>query len=429
MSFYLRPPTGFTTIFNLEKTVRQRLLCYEKILTEDIRNTIADLECLVEDSTLDRLGHHLFRLLAFKNSSFCPAFVANEIELLGLRLSAYNPDEALKFVISLKSQCRTCLRAIEEEGRVKNYFIALNKVCSKLLSYFHSPDDVSTAQIEVHYTYCFDLLAKRQYNLVNGMMLINCTDWRALLMSLYKSYLHLALFDMKFIPTVNNALQDERIRDALILARELFFRNNSLRKFGSLDVTHFEEEIPNFPLCMKSLYNNLSKNNRLGHNARFDFSLFLKDIGMEITDAFEFWRRFYSKQHSSCSSCTHSWEENEKRYIYGIKHLYGLEGSRKTYNVKDCSQMQSMTLGATEEGGCPFQHFDDNNLRSLLRSSLPADSSENIEIIINERRANPKRGCEKFLDSLVEKDAVNDELHFKNPAEYYFLLKSMNSEV
>ncbi|XP_030755714.1 probable DNA primase large subunit [Sitophilus oryzae] len=429
MSFYLRPPKGITNIINLETTVRQRFLCYQNIINEDITNTIVDLECLVEDSVLDRLGHHLFRLLALKSRHFYTVFIEHEVQLLGLRLASYNPEDAKNFVKSLKSQCATCLEAIKVDGKVKNYFIELSSVCLKLLSYFRTPDNVSKAQIQLHFSYCFDLLAKRQYDIANGMLLINCTEWKALLLSLYKSYLHLALFDMKFIPQVNDALQDERIKSVLILARDLFCKNNSLRKFGSLDMTRFEEETGNFPLCMKTLYNNLSKNNRLGHNARFDFSLYLKDIGVEITDAFEFWRKFYSKQHSSCSSCTHSWEQNEKRYIYGIRHLYGLEGSRKSYNVKDCSQIQNTILGANEEGGCPFQHFDDNNLRSLLKNSLPVNRSEKIETIINERRGNPKKGCEKFLDFLVEKDAVNDELHFKNPAEYYFLLKSINSEV
>lgn len=77
---------------------------------------------------------------------------------------------------------------------------------------------------------------------------------------------------------------------------------------------------------------------------RFEFSLYLKGVGMSMSDSLKFWEHLYSKEHSTCSRCTHSWQKNEKRYIYGIRHLYGLEGSRRDYKSKNCSYLQVKNL-------------------------------------------------------------------------------------
>lgn len=66
----------------------------------------------------------------------------------------------------------------------------------------------------------------------------------------------------------------------------------------------------------------------------------MKGIGVTLDDSLKFWEDMYSKQHSSCSRCTHSWQKNERKYIYGIRHLYGFEGSMKNYQTRSCSFLQ-----------------------------------------------------------------------------------------
>lgn len=73
---------------------------------------------------------------------------------------------------------------------------------------------------------------------------------------------------------------------------------------------------------------------------RFNFGKFLKGIGLSVEDALTFWEQTYSKEHTSGSKCTHNWTENEKRYTYSIRHLYGLEGSKRDYCIKSCQQIQ-----------------------------------------------------------------------------------------
>lgn len=67
--------------------------------------------------------------------------------------------------------------------------------------------------------------------------------------------------------------------------------------------------------------------------------------GMSLNESILFWKEEYSKVSCCNSVCSHSWQKNERKYIYGIRHLYGLEGSRKRYSPPDCHAIQvSLTL-------------------------------------------------------------------------------------
>ncbi|KAJ8967785.1 hypothetical protein NQ317_005562 [Molorchus minor] len=201
-----------------------------------------------------------------------------------------------------------------------------------------------------------------------------------------------------------------------------------------------EEESKFFPLCMLNLYKVLQMTNRLSHNDRFDFSLFIKGIGISLNDSLKFWEDAYSKQHASCSRCTHDWQKNEKRYIYGIRHLYGLEGSRKKLRTKVLSISpgtkseqgcvvdfeEEKTLCATEDGGCPFKNFDDNSLRRALKKLLPNKDDE-VEVMIYERKESPGESCKLFYNIILENfgnESVDRVVNFQNPVEYYVSLKN-----
>lgn len=87
---------------------------------------------------------------------------------------------------------------------------------------------------------------------------------------------------------------------------------------------------------------------------------------------------------------------------------------------------QEKSVGPIDEGGCPFTHFDDTNLRNLLTSVLP-ENNECIEVIIHQRTKNPKKSC-KLLQETIVKNVIGTESNindteFENPVQYYYLLK------
>lgn len=108
---------------------------------------------------------------------------------------------------------------------------------------------------------------------------------------------------------------------------------------GRITTENIDSEVYNFPPCMSHLHFTLRRRHRLSHNARFYYSLFLKECGMDIEDALEFWKKEYSQPHTCVSSCSHNWQSDNRRFTYSIRHLYGLEGSRKNYSAPNCSAM------------------------------------------------------------------------------------------
>lgn len=60
---------------------------------------------------------------------------------------------------------------------------------------------------------------------------------------------------------------------------------------------------------------------------------------MKIDDAIQYWKEEYSKPHTCNSVCMHKWQTDEKKFIYSIRHLYGLEGSHRNYKSPNCTVM------------------------------------------------------------------------------------------
>jgi len=72
---------------------------------------------------------------------------------------------------------------------------------------------------------------------------------------------------------------------------------------------------------------------------KIQYSLFLKECGVAANEAILFWQQEYSKA-SKHRTCKHDWYNNASRYVYNIRHLYGLEGSRKNYRAHSCQSLQ-----------------------------------------------------------------------------------------
>ena len=53
--------------------------------------------------------------------------------------------------------------------------------------------------------------------------------------------------------------------------------------------------------------------------------------------------RFWACLYSRCSnhgSCSHSWAADSRRYVYSLRHMYGLEGGRRVRYAHSCVYLQ-----------------------------------------------------------------------------------------
>jgi DNA primase large subunit len=127
-----------------------------------------------------------------------------------------------------------------------------------------------------------------------------------------------------------------------------------------LRAKHVHEQAANhFPPCFSQLQLQLMEKGRLKHHARVAYTLFLKDIGMPRSEALDFWASYYSRPSASVTTCSHTWQESERRFVYSIAHLYGQEGGRKNYSAHACSTIQKRARTApNEQLVCPFSVMD-----------------------------------------------------------------------
>ncbi|KAL3275039.1 hypothetical protein HHI36_019811 [Cryptolaemus montrouzieri] len=437
MSFYLKPPKGQINLHDLRECIKQRIQCFHKIENGlDIRD-IDKFEYLVEDSILDRTGHFVFRLGVLAGVLPKKTFLDNELKLFFKRMEFYDKDDTQHFLKNMIRQLRDCIHS-NITKQLSDFYWTLYNVISKMLQKgylshvftWHSKDDDTVEPctnklcILVPFWYCHKLISTRKVDLRNGNALFECHQWKDVLPSLYLSYLNIVLNEMKYSRSVASTMVDHRISGCLKILSEQYPKVDDFRQ-GTVRLKDVEEESVYFPLCMKNLYDTLRKKHRLAHNDRFDLSLFLKGMGLSLNDSIKFWQGEYSKQHSSCSKCSHSWQNNEKKYIYGIRHMYGLEGSRRNYSVKSCAVLQGAGIGINCEGGCPFTHYDDDFLRSALKKNLPG-FEDDIEVIIYERKENASFSCKLYRECTsrrLKQNSLEDEA-FSNPLQYYNQLKN-----
>lgn len=177
-------------------------------------------------------------------------------------------------------------------------------------------------------------MKERELVLENGNVISYCSNWKRVLQSLFSNYVTSKLNIMKK-QAQHTIKYDHRLQILSQKVQSCLFKEGT--SHGRITIDNIDTEAQKFPLCMRHLHSVLRNRHRLSHYARLYYSLFLKEIGMKVDDSIAFWKQEYSKPHTCVSVCSHNWQSNEKKFIYSIRHMYGLEGSRRNYKTPDCS--------------------------------------------------------------------------------------------
>lgn len=104
------------------------------------------------------------------------------------------------------------------------------------------------------------------------------------------------------------------------------------------------------------------------HFGRLQFGLFLKGIGLNLTEAIKYWKTEFCKLIDS--------EKFDKDYLYNIKHSYGTIGKMTNYSPYGCKKIISTDPGPGEHHGCPFKLWDADMLKQkILEYGVPTEGS------------------------------------------------------
>ncbi|XP_067648616.1 uncharacterized protein [Haliotis asinina] len=386
MAFYLRPSTGHVSLQKLHTFAVNRLEFLLKIhnaggdrlrlldITNNIQ-TVADSDCLIDGTQKDNISHFILRLLFVADQETTDFFLQAETQLFQFRFSCLTEKEiyrllksTTKYVHTIEQPCATTynetdihhvlsiLQAIKQSaGTWQN--AAHQYMAGRSGLYFHLPFQAVTS-----------LVSNRRVVLHRGMAKVHYDNLDEVLTGLFRSVLHLSLKQVK--GARSTALQDVRMKRCANVLKSIYRTKvpiplnwNHLSCLSHDQVDQFEHL---FPLCMSSLHKSLRTNHRLKHNDRVQYSLFLKEVGMPVHQAIKMWKQEYSLPSHLPGTGLHSWQADERRYTYNIRHLYGLEGARRNYRGHCCASLQKRTLGPAEQGGCPFVQFDSHHLSNIL---------------------------------------------------------------
>lgn len=113
-----------------------------------------------------------------------------------------------------------------------------------------------------------------------------------------------------------------------------------------------------YPLCMKVLHKALRKKHHLTHGGRVQYCLFLKGIGLSLSDAMTLWKDEFTKVMDEAAF--------NKEHRYSIRFVFGQEGSRRNYQPYKCLKIIESSVGPRDYHGCPFKHMPHNILEDEL---------------------------------------------------------------
>lgn len=419
--FYLSPVKGDMPIHLIETIVDNRL---HFLSTLHKKETPGFNEYIIEGSVYDNVGHFMLCLVSTidKNSSLKQFVYKSEIELFKQRIESLTEYD-------LRTFAKKIIRTIKKYNVVYSYIDSLQVLCQHLMLKSHAQHVFNNEHytecrkycIQVGFKTCLHFVANRQVQLEKGVAIIPCGIWKEYLILLFKEHLHNKLNNKN-----NNVHQDPRLSEILFEVGKRFpmaLKNNNKNALKSISIDNY---VSNFPPCMRNLHINLRIKHRLPHQDRFHYSLFLKDIGMPLEEAIEFWKLEYNKSPNGTNTCCHNWGKDEKKFIYEIRHLYGLEGSRKSYTSVSCSRLQG-TMNVSSESGCPFKTMDPTCMSKLLNlPNITEDCLSQIKHNIYHKKYT--LACKMYHDFLypeVLKKYAQDHVNF-TPVLYYLYSLSKN---
>lgn len=414
--FYLTPVKGDIPTHLLETIVSKRL----EYCIDLLKGNLTEYnEFVIEGSLYDNVGHFTLCIIAIlgENIGFSQFFLKAEVDMFKRRLESYSAYDIRLFAKRL-------LRNIRRQDEVPALISPLIMLCQHLVlkdlaqhvcAATHSLQ-CKEFTIKTHFRNCLDFVAKRQVEIRGGTAVIPCGKWKQYLTYLFKNNLKNRLLKTN----LTTLKSDSRILEIVNKTKKKYFPlmtdNNNTKDV--LRSTEVDTATKLFPPCMLNLHLNLRKKHRLSHTQRFHYSLFLKDIGMPVTEAIQFWQGEYSKSPDGDHSCSHNWGKDEKKYVYGIRHMYGLEGGRKHYSSVNCQRIQSID-SACSEGGCPFKCFDHNKTKGLLNNPTDELLSQINEF---QRKGKYTDACVFYLKSV--QNVICDSFSFNfTPVKYYSVCK------
>ncbi|XP_077500511.1 uncharacterized protein LOC144111196 [Amblyomma americanum] len=356
MVFYLLYPEYNVDLEHLCKMCHRRLAILMKISRcEGNVGAVRDVleqddtchECLIEGSPQDRVSHFFLRSLLCPFGSAFNTIAKAESMLFLCRFEALNWEERREILEHGLSDSKELLKC-RISRRFQEVLRTLVKVLTAVLESWSQIIESKEFCVSVPFEHALSLVSSRRVILRAGEAFIREHHLPLFLAGMFHDVCEQSAAHFKQSSKFRILHQDERMAELRTSLKDAFQAlQGSLAVGGTLKASDVDSQATYFPPCMSTLYSTLKKEKRLPHDERFIFSLFLKEIGLSLSEAIQFWSRFYIEPPGKKATCSHTWQANTSRLTYSVRHMYGQEGSRIDYTAHRCVQVQDSQL-------CPF---------------------------------------------------------------------------
>ncbi|KAG7189220.1 hypothetical protein KM043_008783 [Ampulex compressa] len=339
----------------------------------------------------DCISHFIMRLAYCQEPDRNAWLINQEVELFKLRFSSLDKDGVEYLHSTNNLDCSQITQDEKEEIREELY-ASTSKVTN-----------IDTADFyKVPFHKVLDLVKSRRIYLKEGMAFIPQADLISLFVSYFKKNLVAGLESAK--EYLSNISDDERLCSYIKSLPGSF--SGMTRVVWSSTTTPIEklDELSksSYPLCMRTLHENLRTNHHLKNSGRIQYGLFIKGIGVTLEDALAFWKAEFTKKVDP--------NKFDKEYAYSIRHMFGKEGKQTNYTPLGCQKIITSSVGPGEHHGCPYRHMDTDSLRlRLLSCGLPPPSI--TEIITLTKAGHYILACTKYFETAHNRPPEKPYVH------------------
>mmetsp|Transcript_17053 Transcript_17053/g.28519 ORF Transcript_17053/g.28519 Transcript_17053/m.28519 type:complete len:477 (-) Transcript_17053:443-1873(-) len=405
LSMYPEPPTEKLTVTEFEDFALDRLRLLSTIdiarakglKGDQLEKTIRKARDEFMPNTpagkrKDLYSHFILRLAYCRSEDLRRWFLSNEIELFKWRFITTSPEERNRWMLS---------SGLHYEAITINETEELQKELAQTLASRHdeaskNSDINRISHYKVPFEEVIDLVKHRRVFLRAGSAYVPESD----LVSIVSNQVRAAW--SKQLATISRAWptlrQDEAERLSGFLeglasqyVGEDYSKPRSGSKVSLAELPQIAQR--SFPLCMHNMYSKLSDTHHLKHQARQQFGLFLKGIGLTVEESIAFWRAEFTK--------TMPPDKFMKEYSYGIRYNYGLEGKRQDWSPMSCAKIitsPGSNTAAGEHHGCPFRNYDEVQMRAQLQQ-MQVGSADATYILEKMRGHHYQVACGKYFEA------------------------------
>ncbi|KAI8063553.1 eukaryotic and archaeal DNA primase, large subunit-domain-containing protein [Gongronella butleri] len=430
LNLYEQPPGDEITIEEFELYALDRLQVLKAIETAKLRNLAEDQfkkdvqaaldkympmhsnaakVDLYKERRKDHISHFVLRLAYCRSDESREWFLRQETALFRFRFEQEMTEDKKIFLDTAKMGWSVVDTEKKQELLPFLMSCAPSGIKINVEAYVNSE-----TFFEVPFEKVPDLVRRRGVHLSMGKAYVPMSHQTSLVMDEFTSRLNKMLdITSKALPRLE---EDDRLKPILLNVEKQYsgkIYGGSTEVDGELSAANVDGVVERHaPLCMRSLHDALNRDNHLRHFGRMQFGLFLKAIGLSVDQALLYWRMAFSKMTD---------EQFQKGYAYNIRHNYGLEGRRVSYEAYSCNKIIKGQAPSTGDyHGCPFRHFSSGNLEARLYKDklLPNQVRDIMDLVGG---SHYQLACTKYYEYTHPSNANERIDTIEHPNAYYEL--------